>query len=87
MILELEKLLKDSKVNLINCTINFITQEKKIDNDEETFLKNLSKEDAEKGIDELVKYIQKRIGFALPSKIIKEILHFETEFFINLSNQ
>jgi len=88
MTIDLEKLLKESKINIFNSSFNFISSEPKNDINplEEAFLKDLIKNDAEKGPADLVKFIQKNIGYALSAKVIKEILSLESEFFINLNN-
>lgn len=90
MMINLEKILKDSKINLINCSINFIAPEKKenkVNKLEDAFIEDLIKNDMGKSLDEVAKYIQKNIGYALPLKVIKEILNLESEFFVNLNNE
>lgn len=86
MTLELEKLLKESKVNLINCTINIKLESSK-NNSEEDFIKDLINiNDADRDFNNLISFIQKKIGYNISLKAIKDILNLEAQFFMNLEN-
>ena len=86
MTIELEKLLKEAKVNLINCTLNFKLESSK-NNTEEDFIKDLINiNDADRDFNNLISFIQKKIGYNISLKAIKDILNLEAQFFMNLEN-
>lgn len=90
MSIDLEKIMKETKVNLINCTINNYVQEEKkkkpilIGHISPVSLEEIDGQ-IEKEFDKLIKYIQSRIGFTLSSKVIREILQLENDYFMNLN--
>lgn len=90
MSIDLEKIMKDTKVNLINCTINnYVQEEKKKKPIVIGTIPSISMEEiegqVEKEFNKLIKYIQSRIGFTLSGNAIKEVLQLESDYFMNLN--
>ena len=68
MTIELEKLIKEAKVNLISCTLNFKLESPK-NNTEEDFIKDLINiNDADRDFNNLISFKKKKIGYNISLK-------------------